>query len=357
MSRSKFSEIWFRDQFKQQLRSLFLIVGILILVTSTISILVSGGFYWERIKSWAFYSVYYGFVLSLINGMVIDGLDHYFPWEVNAKKRALYGFFGQISISLVTIFLLNIILWVFIYGYPWNTVWHESNRSFYLIALIITVIISLTYHSIYFFKEIQEEKRKSAELEKEKVKSELYNLRAHMDPHFLFNSLNVLSGLIDEDRDKAQEFLAALSRLYRHILEKQGETLSTVREELAFARSYMGLYKSRFEDAISYEVNLDPEHESQLLPSLSLQMLIENAIKHNAFDREHPLQLSIQSKGDHLVVCNNKRSKPQIEESTRKSLINIRSRYALLGKDSFEVEDGAEAFTVRLPLIQPTSKN
>lgn len=357
MSRSKFSEIWFRDQFKEQFQSSIRTVVILVLVTSLISIVLNAGFVWDDIKNWALYCTYYGFVLSIVNGMIIDGLDYYIPWEQDARRRAILGVVGQIVVSLVTIFILNIILWVFIYGYEWATVWRPSNRGFYLVALIITVIISLTYHSIYFFKEIQEEKRKSAELEKEKVKSELYNLRAHMDPHFLFNSLNVLSGLIDEDPDKAQEFLAALSRLYRNILEKQGETLSTVREELAFARSYMGLYKSRFEDAISYEVNLDPEHESQLLPSLSLQMLIENAIKHNAFDREHPLQLSIQSKGDHLVVCNNKRNKPQIEESTRKSLINIRSRYALLGKDSFEVEDGAEAFTVRLPLIQPTNKN
>src|SRR6056297_73317 len=357
MSRSNFKSVWFRDQFKKQFRSSVGTVVILILVTSAISIMLNSGIVWADIKNWVLYCTYYGFALSIVNGMIIDGLDYYIPWEKNAQKRALLGVVGQIVISLLTIFILNIILWVFIYGYDWDTVWRPSNRGFYLVALIITVIISLTYHSIYFFKEIQQEKRKSAELEKEKVESELYNLRAHMDPHFLFNSLNVLSGLIDEDTEKAQEFLATLSRLYRNILEKQGQTLSTVREELEFARSYMGLYKSRFEDAIRYEVDLEPGQESQLLPSLSLQMLIENAIKHNAFDKEHPLLVQIQSRPGHLVVWNNKRSKPQIEESTRKSLINIQSRYALLGKDSFEVQDEKEAFSVRLPLIQTPKKN
>jgi len=124
-----------------------------------------------------------------------------------------------------------------------------------------------------------------------------------------------------------------------------------VHEELAFARSYMSLYKSRFEDAISYEVNLDPEHASKRLPSLSMQMLIENAIKHNAFDRQHPLQVKIYSDRDQLVIANNKRMKDLITKSTRLSLKNIRSRYALLGKTRFEVLDREKEFIVRLPLI------
>jgi sensor histidine kinase YesM len=351
MPQSNFTQIWFRDQFKQQFQSSIRTVLTLVLVTSAISIILNAGIDWSDIKNWALYCTYYGFVLSIVNGMIINGLDYYIPWEKDARRRAILGVVGQIVVSLLTIFILNIILWVFIYGYEWSTVWRPANRGFYLVALIITVIISLTYHAIYFFKEIQEEKRKSEQLEKEKVQSELSNLRAHMDPHFLFNSLNVLSGLIDEDKEKAQEFLAALSRLYRNILEKQGETLSTVHEELAFARSYMSLYKSRFEDAISYEVNLNPEHASKRLPSLSMQMLIENAIKHNAFDKEYPLQVKIYSDRDQLVIANNKRMKDLITKSTRMSLKNIRSRYALLGKNRFEVLDREKEFIVRLPLI------
>ena len=351
------ASILFRDQFKHQVRNSLLVVVLLTLVTSSISVILNAGIVWADIKNWALYCTYYGFVLSIVNGMVIDGLDHYLPWEVNARKRALLGVLGQIVVSLLTIFILNIVLWVFIYGYNWSTVWHPSNRGFYITALIITVIISLIFHSIYFFKEVQEEKRRSEQLEKEKTESELTNLRAHMDPHFLFNSLNVLSGLIDEDTEKAQEFVAALSSLYRNILEKQGQTLSTVREELDFARTYIGLYESRFEKAIQYEVNLDPDDERFLLPSLSLQLLIENAVKHNAFDRENPLLIQLYSENGQLVIRNNKRRKALIENSTRKSLVNIRSRYALLGKDDFKVEDSEAEFTVHLPLISPENKN
>ena len=355
MSQNSLSQILFREQFKQQLGSALKTVLILTIVTSTISVLLNSEFVWEDIKNWALYCTYYGFVLSMVNGMVIDGLDHYYPWEQNAKKRALYGVLGQIVFSLLTIFILNIILWVFIYGYDWSTVWHPSNRGFYLVALIITVIISLTFHSIYFFKEIQAEKKKSERLEKEKIESELSNLRAHMDPHFLFNSLNVISGLIDEDKEKAQDFTAALSGLYRSILEKQGQTTSSVREELEIAESYIGLYKSRFEDALYYEVNVSDADLEADLPSMSLQLLIENAIKHNAFDKEHPLEIKIYTEEGHIVIWNTKRRKELIENSTRKSLKNIRSRYTLLGKDSFSVEDQTDAFTVKLPLIRETN--
>jgi sensor histidine kinase YesM len=352
MSQNSLSQILFREQFKQQLGSALKTVLILIAVTSAISVVLNSEFVWEDIKDWAFYCTYYGFVLSLVNGMVIDGLDYYYPWEQNATKRAVYGVLGQIVFSLLTIFILNIILWVFIYGYDWSTVWRPSNRGFYLVALIITVIISLTFHSIYFFKEVQAEKKKSERLEKEKTESELSNLRAHMDPHFLFNSLNVASGLIDEDKEKAQDFVSALSSLYRNILEKQGQTLSTVREELDIAQSYIGLYKSRFEDAIHYEVEVDLADQEALLPSMSLQLLIENAIKHNAFDKEHPLEIKIFTEEGHIVIWNTKRRKELIENSTRKSLKNIRSRYTLLGKDTFSVEDQTDAFTVKLPLIR-----
>src|SRR6056297_4255764 len=355
MSRSNFKSVWFRDQFKKQFRSSVGTVVILILVTSAISIMLNSGIVWADIKNWVLYCTYYGFALSIVNGMIIDGLDYYIPWEKNAQKRALLGVVGQIVISLLTIFILNIILWVFIYGYDWSTVWHPSNRGFYLVALIITVIISLTFHSIYFFKEIQAEKKKSERLEKEKTETELSNLRAHMDPHFLFNSLNVNSGLIDEDKEKAQDFIAALSGLYRSILEKQGQTTSSVREELEIAESYIGLYKSRFEDALYYEVNVSDTDLEADLPSMSLQLLIENAIKHNAFDKEHPLEIKIYMEEGHIVIWNTKRRKELIENSTRKSLKNIRSRYTLLGKDSFSVEDQTDAFTVKLTLIRETN--
>jgi len=332
-------------------------VVVLILVTSLISIFVNGGVDWEDIKNWVLYCSYYGFTLSIVNGLVIDVLDVYFPWEANPKKRALAGVMGQIIISLLTIFVLNIILWVFIFGNPWDVVWRPANRGFYLVAIIITVIISLIYHAVYFFREIELEKRKSDQLEKEKVQSELYSLRNHLDPHFLFNSLNVLSGLIEENKEEAQHFLSSLSTLYRSILEKQGQTLSSLDDELKFAKSYIHLYERRFEGAIKYQVDIPKEARSHFLPSLSLQVLLENAVKHNAFDEKHPLHIQIERDGDRIVLRNNRRRKELSSHSTKKGLKNIESRYELLGLSGFTVEATEYSFSVALPLIESTVKS
>lgn len=356
MNESK-NAFWHGSKLKTEIRAAAITVVVLILVTSLVSIFVSGGVNWEDIKNWVLYCSYYGFTLSIVNGLLIGVLDKYFPWDANPQKRAFAGVLGQILISLLTIFVLNIILWVFIFGNPWNVVWRPANRGFYLVAIIITVIISLLYHAVYFFREIELEKRRSGQLEKEKVQSELYSLRNHLDPHFLFNSLNVLSGLIEENKEEAQHFLSALCTLYRRILEKQGQTLSSVDDELAFAESYIQLYGRRFEGAIRYRVDIPQSARAKYVPSLSLQVLLENAVKHNAFDEKHPLQIQIDMDGDRIVLRNNRRKKDMASHSTKKGLKNIESRYELLGKSGFAVESGEDFFSVALPLIDKVSSS
>ncbi|NBB89095.1 MAG: hypothetical protein GVX96_04860 [Bacteroidetes bacterium] len=348
---------WHGSGFKTELRPAVITVVVLVVVTSIMSIVLNGGVNWDNIKNWVLYCSYYGFTLSIVNGLAIGVVDRYFSWQANPKKRAIAGVLGQITITLLTLFVLNIILWVFIFGNSWDVVWRPANRGFYLVAIIITVIISLIYHAVYFFREIESEKRRSSQLEKEKVQSELYSLRNHLDPHFLFNSLNVLSGLIEEDKEEAQHFLGSLSTLYRSILEKQGQTLSSLDDELKFAKSYIQLYERRFEGAIKYQVDIPREVRSYFVPSLSLQVLLENAVKHNAFDEKNPLHIQIKKDGDRIVLRNNRRRKELSSHSTKKGLKNIESRYELLGLSGFTVEATEDSFSVALPLIESPEKS
>jgi two-component system LytT family sensor kinase len=196
-------------------------------------------------------------------------------------------------------------------------------------------------------------KRKSYECQVApgKLATELSALRAHVDPHFLFNSFNVLSGLIDEDKEKAQDFLAGLSRIYRYILEQRNEDTSTVRDELKFAEQYLNLQKMRFEDSINLDTQISPALLHKKIPSLTLQLLLENALKHNSFDEDEPLDISITEQEGSLLVRNNKKERKNISLGNGLGLQNIRDRYALLTTEALVIQDTEHFFTVKLPLI------
>ena len=192
----------FLDHIKSALR----IILILCLVSIVIEFFIAGSISYDRSKMHFFYNFYYGLPLSIINGIYYDRLEQLLPWDKQPKSRAWIGFLGSIILTMITLIILNYILWVLIRGNNIDVLFAKGNRSMYLIALLITIIISLTLHALGFFKEINIEKRKSEKLRQEILRSELNALKAHVDPHFLFNSFNALSGLIDEDTDKAQDF-------------------------------------------------------------------------------------------------------------------------------------------------------
>lgn len=297
------------------------------------------------------YNAYYGMVLSLTNGWLFDYLNYKFPWYKKPRQRILYGILGSIILTMGCIAILNYILWSLIYGGPIEVVWARENRSFYIIALMITVIITTILHAVGFFKEVQQEKKVSAKLRQEKLASELSALRSQVDPHFLFNSFNVLSGLIDEDKEKAQEFLTGLSKIYRYVLEQRDDDTSLVQDELAFARQYLRLQQMRFENSILLKTQLKENILEKRIPSLSLQLLLENAIKHNAFDEENPLEIEIREEKDQLIIQNNCQERSNLSYSNGVGLTNIKARYRLLSDQTIVVDQTPNTFTVKLPLI------
>ena len=198
---------------------------------------------------------------------------------------------------------------------------------------------------------------KTAIVEKERVKQltiqqEFETLKGQVNPHFLFNCFNTLSSLISEDRKQAELFLNELSKVYRYLLRNNEDGLSSLQTEIRFIRSYYRLLKTRHGDAVQLEIEIDKKYEQYLLPSLSLQLLVENAVKHNVLSRNKPLIIDIfTTAGNKLVVSNNLQLRTVKGPSNKIGLDNIKSKYELLNEPGFQVLEDPASFSVVLPLL------
>ena len=216
----------------------------------------------------------------------------------------------------------------------------------------IAFFLSFVFISRSFLMEWRKAAIEAEQLKTERFARQYQSLKDQLNPHFLFNSLNVLSNLVYENPDTAAKFVHKLSRIYRYVLDVQHEELVSLEKELDFAADYLSLQKIRFEDSLQYEIRMD-KNMSGNLPPLSLQLLLENAIKHNIASSEHPLQIEIFSENKELVVKNNLQLKSSIpEHSAGIGLMNIVKRYELLSNETISIQDAGKSFVVKLPLLE-----
>ena len=182
--------------------------------------------------------------------------------------------------------------------------------------------------------------------------AQLNALKTQVNPHFLFNNLNTLCSIIPENPDQAVAFVQQLSKVYRHILEVKDEKSIPLKDEMAVLEAYAFLLKTRFGDNLEIDMQVDPKQMEDLIVPLSLQLLMENAIKHNIVSQDRPLKIIVKIIDGRLVVSNNLQKKNQIIESTGIGLTNIRNRYKLLTDKLILVTETLNDFTVSIPLIQ-----
>lgn len=234
------------------------------------------------------------------------------------------------------------------------------NRMFdWMVAFkyLIIAIVSLLYGRIYGMLLTQQR----IQVENEHLRSENLQTRYNMllgqiSPHFFFNSLNSLSMLVREKSDeKALAYIDQLSYTFRYIIQNGQNTLSTLEEEIEFARAYGELFKVRYADKLFFDIEIDTALNGWMLPALSLQPLIGNAVKHNSITRKTPLHISIRTEGETLVVSNRKAPKIETEPSTGIGLENLRNRWLLITGRSLEIIDTEREFTIHLPLQRPTN--
>ena len=331
----------------------FIIASILISIgINLINAYMRGEFLtWERELEGFGINFLFATVLSIGNQWWFEVMTKKFSWQENIVKRVVYGAIGSVILTFLLLVLLNGITYVFIYGASWDYFLEKQRLSWYLFGMIITLVMTLIYHAIYFYKLSQAQKVNEQKIIARSATAQFDALKNQLDPHFLFNSLNVLVSLIEENPKAATKFTTSLSKVYRYVLEQRNKELVSVEEELAFARTYVGLLKTRFEDSITIDI---PDHGSRtdaMVVPLSLQLLIENAVKHNIVSDSKPLHLKIYEKNNLLVIENNLQKKQVIKKSTGVGLQNIASRYGLLTDHKMTLEETSTSFIVSLPIL------
>lgn len=297
------------------------------------------------------YTIIYWFTFRQI---FIELRKRYPAVKDSAKRITL-----QVILILIAYVVIKLLMDIFIDDYLHYFVGLQDPNgvSMILASLMLTFFIVAVYESMFFYSRLQKSILEKEQLERENIHSQLEGLKNQVNPHFLFNSLNTLTYLIPEDQELAVRFVQQLSKVYRYILEIGDRKLICLSEELEFLESYVFLLKERFGENFKVDINIPNEFLSMKVVPLSIQILIENAIKHNIISALKPLKIEISVENNQkLIVKNNLQKKNQVMNSTKVGLQNIKNRYSFFSDQKVEVFATADSFVVSIPLIEIDEK-
>ena len=304
---------------------------------------------WE-VKLSFLYTIMIAMVIWEGNRFLLFSLRSYFDW-INKPLQKIAVLILSITFYSVPVSVLLLAGWYKLFS-PTAVNWNIITEST-LIILIAVIFITHVYETVFLVKESESEMIRNEQLERAKAEAELEALKNQIDPHFIFNSLNTLSHLIEEKPLKAKQFNDNLAEVYRYILQNKARDLVLLREEVEFLRSYFLLLQIRFEKAVQLKISIDSGIPDQyLIPPISLQILAENAIKHNEFSESTPLLLEIEMKGEELIAQNWVRRKALRKTSSRIGLQNLRERYKLITNKEIAIIDEGNRFIVKLPVLK-----
>ncbi len=279
------------------------------------------------------------------NGYVTDFVNTRISWLEQPVKRFIVGIISTVGYTAGIIFVMMLVYEKLIRFSFGGSFWPTIVNT-----IIVTIIISLFLHSREFLSNWKKLELDAVKLRNENLTSKYESLKSQLDPHFLFNSLNVLTNLVYHDPDKSARFIKQLSEVYRYVLEVRSKELVPLEEELKFVESYLFLQQIRFGDKLKVENNLSGV--DGLVPPLALQILVENAIKHNIISEDDPLTIKMYQQDNHIVVENNLQKKALLTEgSTCIGLDNITKRYEFLSNQKIVIEQTPTNFIVKLPLL------
>lgn len=314
--------------------------------------------YHERLwKEWEIWAVAYPVIYALgffswwAHYIYDHALTMRFPSLRETRKRVLYKVGVNLFVMTPSVVIILLVFHTFhIRGYVLQA--HDIKYGF-LVGLAVNIVFESLWEVIYIIEKVKEAVAEKERIEQLQLQQEFDQLKQKVNPHFLFNSFNTLSSLISEDKDQAEKFLDELSKVYRYLLRNNESGMSSIEQETAFIRSYARLLQTRFGQAFHVELHIDPKYREKEIPSLSLQLLVENAVKHNVVSKQEPIRVLIRSTPDgYLEVVNNLRKKTRASvESTGIGLSNIREKYRLLGRPDVVIEEGADTFRVKIPML------
>jgi two-component system, LytTR family, sensor kinase len=259
--------------------------------------------------------------------------------------------------ALIVLFVMtpSILLIFWVYD-TFHILGYELENSDLIKGLLVGLSVNLVFETLYeadfAFNKYKEYAAEKETLQELSVKDEFDSLKNQVNPHFLFNCFNTLSSLIAVDKPRAEKFLNELSKVYRYLLRKNEDGVGTLESEIRFIESYYQLLQTRHGEAVRINIEIDKRYNPYLLPSLTLQLLVENVVKHNVLSKNKPLVIDIfTTAGNKLVVNNNLQRRTVQAPSNKVGLENIRAKYDLLRQPGFRVMEDGKNFTVVLPLI------
>lgn len=303
-------------------------------------------------------NTYYSITLTdCIFRFIAVALFSWFVLDLNLRRKdKLFPKVSkEISLTILTIgnlFLGSLFYSLFILG---NRIIHSapiSNDELFASSFGWFIILMLLLLTVEIIKLQQKSKRDDIDkeiLKREKIQSELNEIKNQMNPHFLFNSLNSLNSLIRSNPDKATLFVTNLSMLYRYVLQSKEKDLVSIAEELSFLKNYTDLIQIRYRDKFQINIDISKKDINLQIPVLSIQVLVENAIKHNEISEDHPLKVQVNIVDKHLIVTHILRPRKTLIQSTGNGIVNLsrRCKY-LIGHDIKIQKD--DRFTVRIPI-------
>ena len=277
-------------------------------------------------------------------------LDRRMEWEKGPYRRFLAQWIYSVGIAFVVVTGLR---WLLKIGF--STFYYVRVLDEIIIAILVIIVISILVMADLSMFLLDKWRFSLAELErfkKENAEFQFEALRSQVNPHFLFNTLNTLSSLIYENKEKAELFIRELTDVYRYILEHRGKELVSLEKEMTVAKSYIFLIQLRFGENLNVKITNEGSFNRWSIAPLTLQILIENTVKHNVISSRKPLSVAIDLENGYLTVKNNLQRKESKEYSSGLGLKNISSRYAFLTDKKVEVKEDGNEFLVKIPLIK-----
>lgn len=314
---------------------------------------------WEYFLVGTSWSMAVWYSQALGNGRIIDWLDERISWLEQPRKRAVVGLLALMTYSFVAFQVIQLTFGYFFFGWErdgfwvseefWENFWNSGR-----LAVGISFTISFVLTAVGFFRGWKSAAVRAERLEKEVYAQRYEALRNQLNPHFLFNSLNVLTELIYEDKEQAVGFVRKMSDVYRYVLDSRERELVPLEEEMSFCHAYIDLLKERFGENLSVKWTVDTATDNRYILPMALQLLIENAVKHNSASIAQPLDLTITAKDSQLIVHNALQPKRTNEHSNKIGLAYLKNRYASLGQGEITVDHNTEEgyFEVRLPYLK-----
>ena len=339
---------------KRQFKEGVIVTLKITLIFALLFTLINQNFSFKAIGYTFLISAMYSFGLGFIQGIINDSLSNKWDWIEHTNTRIWAGIVTTVLYTVPVVLLIDYVNFIVISGYNVDHFFSGRYLWQHVFYIILSFGVSAFIHARGFmiqWKNAVKQESTKQEIVAKTETAKFESLKNQLDPHFLFNSLNVLTSLISENPQQAERFTTKLSKVYRYVLEQRNKDLVPIEEELKFAKTYMELLGMRFEEAVQFNIPDNISNNELKIVPLSLQLLLENAVKHNVVSTSKPLTINIYEEGSYLMITNNVNPKEAIGKSTKIGLQNIADRYGLITEKGVKIENNNKTFKVGLPLL------